>query len=64
MPDLSVMNLPKTLSHQDQGYFEVKVILESNCKCLDYYPEAGGGPSTEYFLVISCWNLGLKVPDA
>ena len=26
---------------------KVKVILRSNCKCLTYYQQAGGGPSTE-----------------
>ena len=36
---------------------KVKVILrgqdvpESNCKCFDFYPEAGGGPSIECILV-------------
>ena len=26
---------------------EVKVIPRSNCKCLTFYRQAGGGPSTE-----------------
>ena len=26
---------------------EVKVIPKSNCKCLTFYQQAGGGPSTE-----------------
>ena len=29
----------------------VKVIPESNCKCLDFYPKMGIGPSTECFHV-------------
>ena len=36
---------------QGQGYFQVNVIPESNCKCLDFCPETGGGPSTECILV-------------
>ena len=26
---------------------KVKVIARSNCKCLTFYRQAGGGPSTE-----------------
>ena len=31
----------------DQGHLKVKVILKSNWKCLTFYWQAGGGPSTE-----------------
>ena len=31
--------------YQGQGHFEVKIIPESNCKCLDFSLKAGGGPS-------------------
>ena len=34
-----------------QGQFKVKVTPESNCNCLDFYPEAGSGPSIECILV-------------
>ena len=30
-----------------QGHNEVKVILRSNCKCLTFYRQVGGGPSSE-----------------
>ena len=32
---------------QGQGHFGFKVIPESKCKCLEFYPKSGGGPSTE-----------------
>ena len=32
----------RSRSSQGQDYFEVKVIPESNCMCLHFYPEAGG----------------------
>ena len=35
-----------------QGHLMVKVIPRSNCKCLTFYQQAGGGPSTERH---SCW---------
>ena len=44
---------------KDHGQFEVKVILESNCKCLDFYYEASSGPPTECILVDSSKWLGL-----
>ena len=31
--------------------FEIKVIPESNSKCLDFYPQAGSWLTTEYILV-------------
>ena len=34
------------------SHVKVKVIPESNCKCLDFYPEAGGGPSTKCIVLI------------
>ena len=37
--------------HQGQCHFEVEVIPESNCKCLDFYHEAGGGDSNQCILV-------------
>ena len=30
-----------------QGHTKVKVNTRSNCKCLTFYQQAGGGPSTE-----------------
>ena len=42
------------MSSQGQGHFEV--FLESNCKCLDFYPKAGGWLSSECFLVIIVIN--------
>ena len=36
---------------QGQGHFNVKVIPELNCKCLDFYHEVGGWLSTECILV-------------
>ena len=36
-----------------QGHLKVEVIAKSNCKCLTFYRQAGGGPSTERH---SCWD--------
>ena len=30
-----------------QGHLKVKVIPRSNCNCLTFYQQAGGGPLTE-----------------
>ena len=38
---------------QYHGHFEVEVIPESNCKCLDFYHEASGRPSTECSLCVT-----------
>ena len=38
---------PRSWSSQGQGHCKFKVIPESSCKCLDFYHEAGGGPSTK-----------------
>ena len=46
-----LIRLSRSRPSQGQCHFEVKVIPESNCKCLDFYPEAGDGPSTECILV-------------
>ena len=45
---------PRSMSSQGQGHCKFKVIPESNCKYLDFYHEAGGGPSTERH---SCLNF-------
>ena len=37
-----------------QGHTKVKVIPRSNCKCLDFYQQVGGGPLTERH---SCWGV-------
>ena len=39
-----------------QGHTKVKVIPRWNCKCLIFYQQAGGGPSTERH---SCLDLDL-----
>ena len=41
----------RSRSSQDKGHLNVKVIPESSFKCLDFYHEAGGGPSIECILV-------------
>ena len=46
--------LLRSRSSRGEGSFEVKVIPESNCKCLDFYPEAVSWLSTECILV-SCY---------
>ena len=38
-------------SFQGQDHFEVKIMPESNCKCLDFYSKADGWLSTECILV-------------
>ena len=38
---------PRSRSSEGQGHCKFKVIPDSNCKCLEFYHEAGGGPSTE-----------------
>ena len=40
---LKVMAISRSTLFSDQDYFQVKVIPESDSKCLDFYPEAGGG---------------------
>ena len=40
-------SLCHSYGHQGQGHLKVKVIYESNCKCFDFYHEAGSGPSTK-----------------
>ena len=44
-----------------QGHTKVKVIERSNCKCLTFYQQAGGGPSTERH---SCWTLAVISSEA
>ena len=44
-------------SSQGQGHFKVKVIPESNGKCLDFYPEEGGEPPTECILVLDYFDI-------
>ena len=34
-----------------QGHLKIMVIPRSNCKCLTFYQQAGGGPSTEGIFV-------------
>ena len=36
-----------------QGHLKVKVIPRSNCKCLNFCQQAGGGPSTGNFCYLS-----------
>ena len=54
---------PKSRSSQGQGHLEVKVIPESNCKCLDFYPKASGAASTERILATAhlCGKVTLSV---
>ena len=40
---------------------EVKVIPRSNCKCLTFYLQAGGGPSTERHSCMVFWNWNNKI---
>ena len=41
------LNCLRSRSHQGKGHIKVKVIPRSNCKCLTFYRQVGGGPSTE-----------------
>ena len=52
----------RSSSSQGQGHFEVKTIPESNCKCSDFYPEADGGTSTEFILVVKIKTKNGKNP--
>ena len=45
---------PRSMSSQGQGHCSSRSFPESNCKYLDFYHEAGGGPSTERH---SCLNF-------
>ena len=46
-------NLWYYYDHQGQSHLKVKVIPESNYKCLGFYPEVGSAPSTKCILVIN-----------
>ena len=50
-----------SMSSQGKGNFEVKFIPELNGNCLDFYPEAGDGPSTEWTLVEYLFTSILKL---
>ena len=56
-------NLWYLYHHQGQGHNKIKVILKSrlfqnqNEKCMDLYPEAGGGPLTECILVLRIYSV-------
>ena len=49
----------RSRSSQCQGHFEVMVTLESNCKCFGFYPEAGGGLSTECILFRNLFSTSI-----
>ena len=56
-----VLILSRSMSSPGKGHFEVKFIPESNGNCLDFYPEADGGPSTEWTLVKYLFTSILKL---
>ena len=39
-----------------QDHLKVKVIPELNCKCMYFYLEAGGGPSTVSLFYFKSWK--------
>ena len=42
----AVTNIWHRYGHQDKGHLKVKIFPESNCKCFNFYQEAGSRPST------------------
>ena len=49
---MALISSSRSRSSQGQGYLKVMFIPELNGKCLDLYPEAGNGPSSECILVV------------